>query len=62
MLKIPQCLDSRLTDGGKVVSLTRRPRSTGNVTITIMYNILRPEHSVSDTGACISDGLVSWTQ
>jgi hypothetical protein len=28
MLRIPHCLDSRLTGGGKVVSLTRRPRCT----------------------------------
>jgi hypothetical protein len=28
MLRIPHCLGSRLTDGGKVVSLTHRPRST----------------------------------
>jgi hypothetical protein len=28
MLRIPHCLDSPLTDGGKVVSLTHRPRST----------------------------------
>jgi hypothetical protein len=28
MLRIPLCLDSRLTDGGKVVSLTHRPCST----------------------------------
>jgi hypothetical protein len=28
MLRIPHCLDSRLTDGGKVVSPTHRPRST----------------------------------
>jgi hypothetical protein len=28
MLRIPHCLDNRLTDGGKVVSLTHRPRST----------------------------------
>jgi hypothetical protein len=28
MLMIPHCLDSRLTDGGKVVSSTHRPRST----------------------------------
>jgi hypothetical protein len=28
MLKIPHCLDSRLTDGGKVVSPTHRLRST----------------------------------
>jgi hypothetical protein len=27
MLRIPHCLDSRLTDGGAVVSLTRRLRS-----------------------------------
>jgi hypothetical protein len=25
MLRIPHCLDNRLTDGGEVVSLTRRP-------------------------------------
>jgi hypothetical protein len=28
MLRIPHCLDSRVTDGRKVVSLTHRPRST----------------------------------
>jgi hypothetical protein len=28
MLRIPRCLDSRLTDGGVVVSITYRPRST----------------------------------
>jgi hypothetical protein len=27
MLRIPHCLDSRLTDCGEVVSLTHRPRS-----------------------------------
>jgi hypothetical protein len=26
MLRIPHCLDSRLADGGKVVSFTHRPR------------------------------------
>jgi hypothetical protein len=28
MLRIPHCLDNRLTDGGKVVSPKPRPRST----------------------------------
>jgi hypothetical protein len=28
MLRIPHCLDSRLTDGGEVVSPTHWPRST----------------------------------
>jgi hypothetical protein len=28
MLRIPRCLDSRLTDGGEVVSLKHRQRST----------------------------------
>jgi hypothetical protein len=28
MLRIPHCLDSRLTDGGKVVISTHRPRFT----------------------------------
>jgi hypothetical protein len=28
MLRIPQCLDNQLTDGGKIVSTTHRPRST----------------------------------
>jgi hypothetical protein len=27
MSRIPHCLDNRLTDGGKVVSFTHRPRS-----------------------------------
>jgi hypothetical protein len=28
MLKIPRCLDNRLTDGGKIVSLTHLPHFT----------------------------------
>jgi hypothetical protein len=28
MLRIPHCLDKQLTDGGEVVSFTRRPRFT----------------------------------
>jgi hypothetical protein len=28
MLRITHCLDNRLTDGGKIVSSTHRPRST----------------------------------
>jgi hypothetical protein len=28
MLRIPHCLDNRLTDGGKVVSPTHRPQFT----------------------------------
>jgi hypothetical protein len=28
MLRFPHCLDNRLTDGGKVVSPTHRPRSS----------------------------------
>jgi hypothetical protein len=28
MLRVPQYLDNGFTDGGKVVSLTRRPRFT----------------------------------
>jgi hypothetical protein len=28
MLKIPQCLDNRLTDGGRVVNVMRQPHST----------------------------------
>jgi hypothetical protein len=31
MLRIPHCLDNRLTDGGKVVSLTHRPHSTAQI-------------------------------
>jgi hypothetical protein len=28
MLRIPHCVDNRLTDGGKAVNLKHRPRST----------------------------------
>jgi hypothetical protein len=28
MLRMPHCLDNRLTDGGEVVGTTNRPRST----------------------------------
>jgi hypothetical protein len=34
MLRIPYCVDSPLTDGGGVVSLMRRPRSTPHKHIT----------------------------
>jgi hypothetical protein len=42
MLRIPHCLDNRLTDGGKVVSPTHWPHSTS------------PKHdfSASDTHSC----------
>jgi hypothetical protein len=33
MLRIPNCIDNRLTDGGEVVSLTRRPRSALHILI-----------------------------
>jgi hypothetical protein len=39
MLRIPHCLDSRLTDGGKVVSPTHRPHS----------NPQKHDYSASDT-------------
>jgi hypothetical protein len=41
MLRIPHCLDKRLTDGGKVVSHTHRPRST-----------LHEDFSASGTNFC----------
>jgi hypothetical protein len=33
MLRIPNCLDNRLTDVGKIVSPTHRPRSTPQETV-----------------------------
>jgi hypothetical protein len=58
MLRIPHCLDSRLKDGGKVVSLTHPPHFTPqkhyyfNASETIEY---------LGTG-CTSSGLSSSTQ
>jgi hypothetical protein len=43
MFRIPRCLDIRLTDGGKVVSLTHRPRSTPQKLFCLfMFPVLIP--------------------
>jgi hypothetical protein len=42
MLRLPRCLDNRLTDAGKVVSLRHRPRSTSQ----------KHYFSASDTNLC----------
>jgi hypothetical protein len=43
MLRIPHCLDNRLTDGGKVVSPTRRPLlySPEKLFLCFRYSFLR---------------------
>jgi hypothetical protein len=38
MLRIPRCLDNRIADGGKVVSITHRPRSTPQKQEKLEYN------------------------
>jgi S-methylmethionine-dependent homocysteine/selenocysteine methylase len=43
MLRIPHCLDSELTDGGKVVSLTRRLRSTPQTLFSLEFLATNPE-------------------
>jgi hypothetical protein len=40
MLRIPHCLDSRLIDGGEVVSLTHRPRSTAQKHFFLLLLVL----------------------
>jgi hypothetical protein len=40
MFKIPHCLDNWLTDGGEVVSLTRRPRSTPQKHFFFLFLVL----------------------
>jgi hypothetical protein len=37
MLRIPQCLDSRLSDGGEVVSLTRQLQNVTSRLNKILY-------------------------
>jgi hypothetical protein len=50
MLRIPHCLDSRLADGGEVVSLAHRPRSTSLILILYMSN--KPQGVVWTEGLC----------
>jgi hypothetical protein len=40
MLRIPQCLDNRLTDGGKVVGLTHQPHFTPHKFFFLMFLVL----------------------
>jgi hypothetical protein len=40
MLRIPHCVDNRLTDGGKVVSPTHRPHFTPQKHIFLMFPVL----------------------
>jgi hypothetical protein len=35
----PHCLDIRITDGGEVVSLTRRPRSTPQKRFLVLISV-----------------------
>jgi hypothetical protein len=39
MLRVPQYLDIRLTDGGKVVSLTRRPLFTSPGRFLVLISV-----------------------
>jgi hypothetical protein len=48
MLRILHCLNSRLTDGGKVVSPTHRPRSTPQ------------KHYFSASGTHLSEAEQNW--
>jgi hypothetical protein len=50
MLRIPHCLDNRLTEGGKVVSPMHRTRSTllsRNVSILTLINVKRCQLATS---------------
>jgi hypothetical protein len=40
MLRIPHCVDSRLTDGGKVVSLVHWPRFTHRNIISLLLVLI----------------------
>jgi hypothetical protein len=41
MLRIPHCIDNRLTDGGKAVSPTHRPRSSPQkLFVCLQYSFL----------------------
>jgi hypothetical protein len=39
MLRIPRCLDNRLTDGGEVVSPSHRPRSTPQKHFLVLISV-----------------------
>jgi hypothetical protein len=46
MLRISHCLDNRLTDGGKVVSLTQRSRSAPKKhSFSVSDNLLEAEQT-----------------
>jgi hypothetical protein len=48
MLRIPHCLDNRLTDGGKVVSPTHRPHFTHkkHYFVCVWYSFLLETESI----------------
>jgi hypothetical protein len=56
MLRIPYCLDNVLTDGGKVISFTRRPRFTKQKHFLVLTSV-----SVSHHNGHSSAGPGSWS-
>jgi hypothetical protein len=54
---IPHCLDSRLTDGGKVVSLTHPPHFTPKNMIIFMFLVLISVSFSKSEGLVRPEGL-----
>jgi hypothetical protein len=57
MLRIPHCLDNRLTDGGKVVSLRHRPRYTNQKRTFILLLALISVRGYKPRGLVRPEGL-----
>jgi hypothetical protein len=57
MLRMPPCLDNRLTDGGKVVSPTHRPRSTPQILLFILLVLITVKELSKLQGLVRLEGL-----
>jgi hypothetical protein len=57
MLRIPHCLDNRLTDGGKVVSPLHRPRSTPQKHYLYAFGTHFSSRLSKSQGLLLLDGL-----
>jgi hypothetical protein len=59
MLQIPRCLDSQLTDGGKVVGLTGPPRFTSGKTFWYFVSSVKQHFITLIAGLAYEPGSVT---
>jgi hypothetical protein len=60
MLRIPQCLDSRLTYGGKTVSHTHRPRFTVQKHFFLLLVLISVRGRVNSRAQCSRQSTVTF--